>query len=105
MIIMIIAEISGRRRQSPVVLGGEGESPTKGTLSIGPVVSLAAVFWMSRNAPPKEWLLTSELHSFLIVLAVCLRTIEQTNHIPENLNDVRFRATSTHILNLQRLFL
>ena len=56
------------------------------------VVSLAAVFWMSRNAPPKERLQTSELHSFLIVLAVCLRSIEQTNHIPENVNDVRFRA-------------
>ena len=47
------------------------------------IVSLAAVFWMSRNAPPKEGLLTSELHSFLIVLVVCLRSIEQTNHIPE----------------------
>ena len=29
------------------------------------IVSLAAVFWMSRNAPPKKRLLTSELHSFL----------------------------------------
>ena len=47
---------------------------------------------MSRNVPPKQRLLTSELYSFLIVLAVCLRSIEQTNHIPENLNDVRFRA-------------
>ena len=34
---MIIAEFSGRRRQSPIVLGGEGESPTKETLSIRPV--------------------------------------------------------------------
>ena len=102
---MIIAEISGRRRQSPIVLAWEGGSPTKDTLSIGPVVSFAAVFWMSYNAPPKERLLTSELHSFLIVLAVCLRSIEQTNYLPENLNDVRIRATSAHILNLQRLFL
>ena len=56
------------------------------------IVSLAAVFWMSHNVPPKQRLLTSELHSFLIVLEVCLRSIEQINHIPENLNDVKFRA-------------
>ena len=38
MIIMIIAELIERRRQSPIVLGGEGQSlGTKGTLSIGPV--------------------------------------------------------------------
>ena len=48
--------------------------------------------WMSRNAPQKERLLTTELHSFLIVLAVYLRSIEQTNQIPEDLNDVRFHA-------------
>ena len=35
---MIIAEPSGRCRQSPIVLGGEGQSlATKDTLSIGPV--------------------------------------------------------------------
>ena len=34
-------------------------------ISSFPLVSLVAVFWMSRNAPPKERLLTSELHSFL----------------------------------------
>ena len=38
MIIMIIAELSGRCRQSPIVLGGEGQSlGTKDTLSIGPL--------------------------------------------------------------------
>ena len=38
MIIMIIAELSGRCRQSPIVLGGEGQSlRTKDTLSIGPL--------------------------------------------------------------------
>ena len=35
---MIIAELSGRHRQSPIVLGGEDQSlGTKDTLSIGPV--------------------------------------------------------------------
>ena len=35
---MIIAELSGRRRQSPIVLGGEGQSlGTKDVLNIGPV--------------------------------------------------------------------
>ena len=38
MIIMIIAELSGRCRQSPIVLGGEGQSlRTKDALSIGPL--------------------------------------------------------------------
>ena len=38
MIIMTIAELSGRCRQSPIVLGGEGQSlGTKDTLSIGPL--------------------------------------------------------------------
>ena len=38
MIIMIIAELSGRCRQSPIVLGGEGQSlGTKDALSIGPL--------------------------------------------------------------------
>ena len=38
MIIMIIAELSGRCRQSPIALGGEGQSfGTKDTLSIGPL--------------------------------------------------------------------
>ena len=43
---------------------------------------------LPRNVP-----LTSKPHSFLIVLevpCVCLRPIEQTNHITENLNDVTF---------------
>ena len=52
---------------------------------------------MSRNAPPKKRLLTSELHSFLIVLAVCLRSIGQTNHIPENLNDVMFSRENVDV--------
>ena len=35
---MIIADLSGRRRQSPIVLGGEVQSLiTKDTLSIGPL--------------------------------------------------------------------
>ena len=35
---MIIAELNGRRRQSPIVLGGEGQSlGTKERLSIGPL--------------------------------------------------------------------
>ena len=35
---MIIGEPSGRHRQSPLVLGGEGQGlGTKDTLSIGPV--------------------------------------------------------------------
>ena len=35
---MIIAELSGRRGQSPIVLGKEGQSlGTKDTLSIGPL--------------------------------------------------------------------
>ena len=35
---MIIAELSGRCRQSPTVLGGEGQSlGTKDALSIGPL--------------------------------------------------------------------
>ena len=38
MIIMIIEELSGRCRQSPIVLGGEGQSlGTKDALSIGPL--------------------------------------------------------------------
>ena len=38
MIIMTIAELTGRCRQSPIVLGGEGESlGTKDALSIGPL--------------------------------------------------------------------
>ena len=38
MIIMIIKELSGRCRQSPIVLGEEGQSlGTKDTLSIGPL--------------------------------------------------------------------
>ena len=38
MIIMTIAELSGRRRQSAIVLGGEGQSLcTKDRLSMGPV--------------------------------------------------------------------
>ena len=41
MIIMTIAELNGRCRQSPIVLGGEGQSLcTKDTLSIGPVDTL-----------------------------------------------------------------
>ena len=37
---MIIAELSGRRRQSLIVLGGDGQSlGTKDRLSIGPVDS------------------------------------------------------------------
>ena len=36
--IMIIAELSVRHRQSPIFLGGEGQSlDTKDILSIGPV--------------------------------------------------------------------
>ena len=31
--------------------------------------------------PPKKRLLTTEQHSFLIVLVFCLRSVEQTNHI------------------------
>ena len=35
---MIIVELSGRRRQSPIVLGGEGKSlATKDSLSVGSV--------------------------------------------------------------------
>ena len=34
-------------------------------ISSFPLVSLVAVSWISRNAPPKERLLTSELQSFL----------------------------------------
>ena len=35
---MIIEELSGRHRQSPIVLGGEDQSlGTKDTLGIGPV--------------------------------------------------------------------
>ena len=38
MIIMIIAEFSGRCKQSPIVLGEEGQSlGTKDTLNIGPL--------------------------------------------------------------------
>ena len=38
MVIMIIAEVSGRCRQSPIVLGGEGKSlGTKDALRIGPL--------------------------------------------------------------------
>ena len=38
MIIMIIADLSGRRRQSPIVLGGDGQIlGTKDALSIRPV--------------------------------------------------------------------
>ena len=65
------------------------------------IVSLAAVFWMSHNVPPKQRLLTSELHSFLIVLEVCLRSIEKINHIPENLNDVKFRVKMLVIMSVE----
>ena len=37
----------------------------------------------------KKRLLTSALHSFLIVLAVCLRSFEQTNHVKMGLTDLR----------------
>ena len=38
LLLLIIAELSGRHRQSPIVLGGEDQSlGTKDTLSIGPV--------------------------------------------------------------------
>ena len=37
----------------------------------------------------KKRLLTSTLHSFLIVLAVCLRSFEQTNHVKMGLTDLR----------------
>ena len=38
MLIMIIVELIGRRRQSPILLGREGQSlGTKDTLNIGPV--------------------------------------------------------------------
>ena len=36
---------------------------------------------MSRNAAPKKRLLASEPHSFPFVFMVCLRSVEQTNHI------------------------
>ena len=36
---------------------------------------------MSRNAPPKKRLLTTKPHSFPFVFAVCLHSIQQTNHI------------------------
>ena len=37
LLLLIIAELSGRHRQSPIVLGGEDQSlGTKDTLSIGP---------------------------------------------------------------------
>ena len=36
---------------------------------------------MSRNAPPKKRLLTTEPHSFPFVFVVCLHSVEQTNHI------------------------
>ena len=63
-------------------------------LSLGnnslPVVSLAAVFWaVTQRSPQKKRLLTSELHSFLIVLVVCLRSFEQTNHVKMGLTDLR----------------
>ena len=39
--LLIIAELSGRHRQSPIVLGGEDQNlGIKDTLSIGPVVTL-----------------------------------------------------------------
>ena len=54
------------------------------------LVSLAAVFWaVTQRSPQKKRLLTSELHSFLIVLAVCLRSFEQTNHVKMGLTDLR----------------
>ena len=38
LLLLIIAELSGRHGQSPIVLGGEDQSlGTKDTLSIGPV--------------------------------------------------------------------
>ena len=52
------------------------------------LVSLAAVFWaVTQRSPQKKRLLTSELHSFLIVLVVCLRSFEQTNQM--ELTDLR----------------
>ena len=54
------------------------------------IVSLAAVFWaVTQRSTQKKRLLTSELHSFLIVLAVCLRSFEQTNHVKMGLTDLR----------------
>ena len=54
------------------------------------VVSLAAVFWaVTQRSTQKKRLLTCELHSFLIVLAVCLRSFEQTNHVKIGLTDLR----------------
>ena len=54
------------------------------------LVSLAAVFWaVTQRSTQKKRLLTSELHSFLIVLAVCLRSFEQTNHVKMGLTGLR----------------
>ena len=54
------------------------------------LVSLAAVFWaVTQRSTQKKRLLTSELHSFLIVLAVCLQSFEQTNHVKMGLTDLR----------------
>ena len=54
------------------------------------LVSLAAVFWaVTQRSTQKKRLLTSELHSFLIVLAVCLRSFQQTNHVKMGLTDLR----------------
>ena len=39
--------------------------------------------------PQKKRLLTSELYSFLIVLAVCLRSFKQDNHFKMGLTDLR----------------
>ena len=48
MIIMIIAEFSGRRGKSPIVFGGEGQSlGTKDTLSIGPVTTRRSLVYIN----------------------------------------------------------
>ena len=55
MIIMIIAELSGRRRQSLIVLGGEGQSlGTKDALNIGLVDTHSShVFETTKTKTPK----------------------------------------------------
>ena len=63
MIIMIIAELSGRCRQSPIVLGEEGQSlGTKDALSIGPLnthwshVFINPVRYIDKGTNFKRWI-------------------------------------------------
>ena len=76
MIIMIIAELSGRCRQSPIVLGGEGQSlGTKDTLSIGPVHTHWSHVFINPVSDIYKLFFFSERRAYCIFFCLHLREV------------------------------